>query len=143
MNEQIESTQPETGVAAAGPSELDALRTENASLRQTVRVAAAKQVITAALERLDAASPELLFASAKDNLQFDEAGIPTNVEALVASLRRKYPEQFGSEPFSAGTIDAGAGGSSPQRLTREALSRMTPTEIAGLDWNDVKRVLAS
>jgi hypothetical protein len=61
--------------------------------------------------------------------------------ALLGKLKASFPEQFGTPPPAS--IDAGAGLRPTPQLTREALAKMKPAEIAALDWNDVRRVLAS
>jgi hypothetical protein len=83
-----------------------------------------------------------LFDSIKGKLQFDDEGKPANAAALVRHLKTVHPEQFGSER-TASSIDAGAGGTVTPQLSRDALSRMKPSEIAALDWADVRRVLAA
>jgi hypothetical protein len=143
MNEEnttaSNNLQPEKG---ENGEELDALRSENAELRQAARIASARDMVTTALRRLGASSPALLFESAKGDLQFDEAGAPVNTEALVMSLRGKYPEQFAAAPVIP-TVDAGAGRNAAPPLTRAALAVMTPAEIERLDWFEVCRVLSN
>jgi hypothetical protein len=98
--------------------------------------------MTAALTKAGARSPELLFNSAKESLQFDGEGKAANTAALVEQLKKSFPEQFGVERPS-GSIDGGAGaGSETSYLTKEKLARMTAAEIAKLDWQDVRKVLA-
>lgn len=123
--------------------EILALRAENESLRAAARLRGARDAITASLAAAGARSPELLFEAAKDAIQFGEDGSPQNAEALVSDLKRRYPEQFGA--FSPHPpIDAGAGGSGASpALTKESLARMTPAEIARLDWGAVRQVLAN
>ena len=83
----------------------------------------------------------MLFAHTVDSLQFDGDGKVVNAAATVEKLRREFPEQFGRE--TPPSIDAGAGrGSSASHLTKDALSKMKPAEVARLDWSEVRRVLA-
>jgi hypothetical protein len=123
--------------------EIEALRVENESLRVAVRLRDARDIMTASLSAAGARSSELLFEAAKDSLQFGEDGSPQNAEALVADLKRRFPEQFGAFPPQP-PIDGGAGsnGGAPA-LTKESLARMTPAEIARLDWGAVREVLAN
>ena len=142
--EPIEPTQPplpglETFVPQ--PPDVTQLQTENAELRAAVRLADARASLTTELGKSGARSPELLFEAVKQDVQFDAEGRPINVAGLVDRLRRQYPEQFGMQ--FASSIDAGAGQTPGPRLTREALARMKPSEIAELDWADVRRVLSN
>ena len=119
-----------------------AAQAETEELKTTLRMRDAREEMTAALTKAGACSPELLFNSAKDSLQFDGEGKPANTAALVEQLKKSFPEQFGVERPS-GSIDGGAGaGSETAYLTKEKLARMTAAEISKLDWKDVRKVLA-
>ena len=120
---------------------LNELQTENEQLKATIRLGAAHRQITGELAKAGARSPELLFDSVKADLQFAADGEVENVAALVQKLKQAHPEQFGTQ-HPLGSIDAGAGVAAAPQLTRDALAKMKPAEIAALDWNDVKRVLA-
>ncbi|CAN5487321.1 hypothetical protein BH10ACI2_BH10ACI2_16270 [soil metagenome] len=117
------------------------LQTENEMLRATIRQTTAHRQITGELAKAGARSPELLFASVRSDVQFGEDGSVVNAAALVQRLRASFPEQFGFARPS-GSIDGGAGLAAAPRLTKEALAKMKPAEIAALDWADVRRVLA-
>ncbi len=135
----------ETGEAAnAGTDDsvLDILKAENEQLKNAVRLQSARDEIVRMLGDADAHSPGLLFAYAADMLQFDDDGKLVNAAAITEQLKKTFPEQFGRrEPFAA--IDGGAGSSGPARyLTKEALAKMTPAEIAKLDWAQVRQVLS-
>lgn len=94
------------------------------------------------LEAAEAQSPELLFASVKDDLQFSADGELENAAALVDRLKKQFPEQFGARRPAA-SIDAAAGtGGRSSLLSPETLSRMTPAQIQKLDWAEVRRVLS-
>lgn len=115
---------------------------ETEELKKTLRMRDAREEITTALTKAGAKSPGLLFDSAKDSLQFDADGKAVNAAALVEQLKTSFPEQFGVERPSA-SIDGGAGATGASAyLTKEKLARMTPGEIAKLDWQDVRKVLA-
>ena len=126
----------------AEPIEIEKLRGENADLQLRVRQLTAQGELTAALRSAGARSPELLFEAAKTVLEFDDDGTVTNAESVVAEMKQRFPEQFGSAvPHS---IDGGAGrGASPTALTKEVLSKMKPDEIARLDWAVVREALAN
>jgi hypothetical protein len=140
-DEQAKQDENTTENRVDAAAELAALRAENAELKRTSQIGAARDAVTAALGRLGAASPGLLFEAAKADLQFGESGGLENLEALVAKLQRTFPEQFAGG--GSGSIDAGAGRHSAPQLTRELLGRMKPADIAKLDWSEVRRVLAS
>jgi len=144
MKKQTENTTENTTPPSDGSAEqneMQQLAAENAELKTAVRVAAAKEQITASLARAGARSPALLFDAAKGELQFAEDGQLSNSAAIVERLTRDFPEQFGTEPPAS--IDAGAGRVAAPALSKEALSRMSASEIAKLDWAEVRNVLAA
>jgi len=121
---------------------LQTLAAENAELKAAVRLGAAKEQVTAALSNAGARSPSLLFDAAKGDLQFADDGTLANSAAIVDRLTREFPEQFGVERPVV-SIDAGAGRAVAPALTKDALSRMSASEIAKLDWAEVRNVLAA
>ncbi len=118
------------------------LEVENAELKTAIRLSAAKDAIVSSLAKAGARSPVLMFDAAKGDLQFADDGSLANSAALVATLQAKFPEQFGSDRPGT-SIDAGAGRISVPSLTKEALAAMKPSEIAKLDWADVRNVLST
>lgn len=140
-----EHTRPAEIAATDDPAndpetQLTQLREENARLKGEMRLGTAHRLITEDLKMAGARSPELMFSAVKAELQFGDDGTLLNAAALVNRLRTAFPEQFGSQPTIS--IDAGAGRQAAPRLTREALARMKPAEVASLDWDLVKDVLA-
>jgi hypothetical protein len=127
---------------AAEPSDVDILRARNAELYERLRQLEVRDEVTLALRSAGARSPELVFEAAKGSLQFGGDGSVENSEAVVAQMKQKFPEQFGTAiPPS---IDGGAGQAVlPSALTKEALAKMKPDEIARLDWNVIKEALSS
>ncbi len=121
---------------------LTRLQAENAELKEAVRVSGAREQITNSLREAGARSPSLLFDSVKSDLQFADDGSLTNAEAIVKRLTKRFPEQLGNETVHR-SIDGGAGRVTGTPLTKEALGKMTPAEIAKLDWAAVREVLAS
>ena len=136
--------QPPATAGGADPTDntvLAQLQAENERLKATIRLAEAHRQITGELGRIGARSPELLFEAVKADLQFADDGKLQNAAALVGELKTLFPEQFGTHTPAG--IDAGAGREQPPALTRDALAKMKPAEIAALDWGDVRRVLAA
>ena len=132
-----------TPLTPESSAELDELRRENEDLKQATRLRTARDLMTTELKQTGARSPGLLFDSVIADVQYDDAGEPVNIAALVANLKTKFPEQFGTDTPS-GSIDAGAGsGTRPNFLTPETLARMKPTEIVKLDWAEVRSVLTN
>ena len=137
----------QTTTPAAAPAEAEAkaalaqLQAENEQLKATISFDAAHRQITGELTQAGARSPELLFDSVRGELQFADDGTLENAAAIVAKLKTSFPEQFGTD--TPQSIDAGSGQTAAPRLTRDALHRMSAAEIAELDWNDVRRVLAA
>jgi len=116
------------------------LQTENEELKATIRLGEARRQITGELAKAGARSPGLLFESVKGDLQFADDGTFENGGALVERLKKGFPEQFGPDRTTS-SIDAGAGRVSAPALTKEALAKMKPAEIAALDWAEVKQIL--
>lgn len=134
-SEAVDDNQNTTDNAA-----LAQLQAENEQLKATIRHDAAHRQITGELTQMGARSPELLFDSVKGELQFAGDGTLENAAAIVGKLKMSFPEQFGAD--TPQSIDAGSGQFATPRLTRDALHQMSAAEIAELDWNEVKRVLA-
>jgi len=122
--------------------EAEGLRAENIELKSSIRQRDARERIGQLLAAADARSPELLFTSVKDDLQFSGDGELQNAAALVERLKKTFPEQFG-RPVPTGTVDGGAGTAARAPfLSVESLARMTPSQIQKLDWAEVRRVLS-
>ncbi|HEV7700406.1 MAG TPA: hypothetical protein VGO43_09280 [Pyrinomonadaceae bacterium] len=142
-------TQPTTEGAGVQPpadktdTTLDELRAENERLKRQLKERDAHDSLKDKLKQAGARTPKLLLEAAKHGLQFTAAGELENLAGIVDSLKDKFPEQFGHEKPAVPSIDAGAGRTHKPQLTREALAKMKPSEIAELDWNDVRRVLSS
>lgn len=132
-----------TEPSAADVRSSEEVHAENQNLKQMILLRDAREELTAVLVERGARSPGLLFAYAVDDLQFDDENKLTNVSALVRKLERSFPEQF-EQRSAVPSINGGAGVSNqPAAITRETLAKMRPAEIAALDWNEVKRVLAT
>lgn len=138
----MEETENENATASDAAGEMERLVAENAALKEQGRIRAAAYEIESRLAAAGARSPGLLAKEAREGFQFGEDGKLVNPEALIEQLRRTYPEQFGRDA-AAGSIDAGAGRFTAPPLTREALSRMSPTEIRRLDWDEVRAALSA
>jgi len=125
------------------------LQAENAALKKQLQEQAAHTSLKDKLKQAGARTPKLLLDAAKDALQFTVAGEIENAVEIIEALKEKFPEQFGVTNNALATapaipsIDAGAGRVAKPILTREALAKMTPAQIAELNWDDVRRVLAS
>lgn len=139
MNEQPENTDHDEPSITA-ETDRQNLEVENAELRQAVRMSEAREVLTETLRSAGASSPELMFEAITGQIQFADDGTPANFAAILELLKRKYPEQFVRD-IPAVSIDGGAGRIVPPPLTREALAKMSPAEIARLDWAAVSSVL--
>ncbi len=137
------SQETETQMSQLQPpaADVEQLRTENAQLKAAIRLRDAQASVTTELGKSGARSPELLWDALRHELLFDDEGKPVNSAELIASLRAKFPEQFGTRVPAS--IDGGAGHTDTPLLTRAALAKMKPEDIAKLDWNEVKRVLSN
>lgn len=139
MNEQPENND-RVDPSVTVENDNESLEAENAELRLAVRMSEARELLTGSLRSAGANSPELLFEAVKGQIQFADDGTPANSAAILDLLKRKYPEQFVRE-IPAVSIDGGAGRIVHPPLTREALAKMSPAEIARLDWAAVSSVL--
>lgn len=90
-------------------SDDERLKDENEQLKRDNQTLKAKSQLVSELRKADAQSPELLFQSIRDDLEFDKAGKLSNATNLVKDLKRDYPEQFGKRK-PRGSADGGAGG---------------------------------
>ena|SRR5688572_18650961 len=137
--DETDAGTPDVSESNAGA---ERLRAENEDLRNAIRMRDAREALTNELNAAGARSPELLFATVQGELQFDSEGRLANVAAIAADLKQKFPEQFGSD--HPASIDGGAGRTNQNNfLTRDSLAKMSPQEIARLDWNDVRQVLSN
>ena len=128
--------------ASTDAESVNRLKAENEELKTSIRLRDARDAITKELTAAGARSPELLFQTAKEDLQFDDEGKPANTAAIVRQMQIRFPEQFGVEQ-AAGSVDGGAGASvRGHTLTKESLAKMKPAEIAKLDWAEVRQVLS-
>lgn len=64
--------------------------------------------------------PEAVYALALNKIEFDDDGEPTNVDEIVAALKKSNPKQF---KHSSGRGDGGAGGDN-QREIKPGLDRL-------------------
>lgn len=103
-----------TELENAGKSELERLTGERDSIKgkydalasqfQTVNARAA---VTEAAGRLNAIDSTAVFAIARDSLEFDGNGEPTNVEAVIKDVQKRHPALFRA---ANGSADGGKGG---------------------------------
>lgn len=140
-NDTITEGSPPEAISADAEA-LGKLQAENAELKAAMHLSDARAVVMAALAKAGARSPELLFDAVKGDLQFADDGKLENKSAILERMKTRFPEQFGYEKPTA-SIDGGAGNGGGITLTREALTKMKPAEVAALDWADVRRVLAN
>jgi hypothetical protein len=124
-------------------SDLEKAQSRIKELEEANRTRDAKDTVVEALKKAGSKSPELLWKAMKSDLEFDDKGNLKNLDALVASSKTDFADQFG-EPKPDGTIEGGAGqqSTSASGLTKEKLAAMKPAEIQQLDWEEVKKVMA-
>lgn len=141
-NENIKAETVNHPSVVDDPKAMNMLKAENEELKTSIRLRDARDAITKELAASGARSPDLLFQTAKDDLQFDYEGTVANAAAIVRQMRKQFPEQFGVEQVG-GSVDGGAGASGRSNtLTKESLAKMKPADIAKLDWADVRQVLS-
>ena len=131
--------QAETRPLGSVSKTADELAEEIDQLKAKVHMRDAVYDMQVRLARAGVILPKLLALKAKDRFQFDEDGDVTNADEVFEHLKLTYPAQFTPDPVYS--IDASAGRTPRPTLTKEALSRMTTTEIQRLDWNEVRSAL--
>src|SRR6478672_5763292 len=136
---------PEPEKAVTSTDDLAALRAENEKLKESLRLRDAHDTLKQKLKQAGARTPKLLLEAAKHALKFTAEGMLENAHEVVDDLIDRFPEQFGQDtsPQPHTSIDAGSGRTAHPTLTREALAKMKPEQIAKLDWADVRRVLSN
>ena len=75
-------------------AERDALAGELETVRQQVRVTRGKAAVLAAANEANAVTPGVVYRAVAADLEFDDSGEPTNVDDLIATLRREAPVLF-------------------------------------------------
>lgn len=77
----------------------------------------------------------------RSEIEYDDAGEPTNVAGLVAKLKKENGDLFATGGAGgAGSADGGNRGGGAT-LTKEQIKKMTPAEI-NARWPEVQKVLA-
>lgn len=79
--------------------------------RLSIRQMEAERVVERIAKRASAEHPEVIYRLIKDDLEWGDDGKPTNVDELVADLKRDYPRYFVA-PVAVGA-DAGKSGGDP------------------------------
>lgn len=86
--------------------ERDTLLQRVTDLEQRNRATAGKVVALEAARKANAIAPNAVYALIRDDLEFDDADAPTNVDALIANARKAEPSLFQA---SSGSGDGGRG----------------------------------
>jgi hypothetical protein len=79
------------------------------ALETRLRDLSARSAVTDAATKVNAISPRAVFALIRSDLEFDEAGEPTNVDALIKQAQKDEPSLFRA---ANGSGDGGKGGAS-------------------------------
>lgn len=116
--EDANKTEVERSATAAKAAEERATAAE-----QRLQTANARVAVTDAATKANATSIKAVFALVRDDLEFDDAGEPTNVAELIAQARKDEPTLFRA---SSGSGDGSKGAndrSSPDKQDLNALFR--------------------
>ncbi len=89
--------------------ELDRLKRQLEEFQSEARRQRAENIVLKTLSGQGAEYPEAVWKIVKDDLVFDDAGNPTNVELLLKTAKQNFPKLFGkqTQPGSPGKIDPG------------------------------------
>lgn len=85
---------------------LQAAEARATQYQQRVRDLTAQSVVTDAARDAGAIAPSLIYRAVRGDLEFDDDGNPTNVDAVLADLRKTSPEAFRA---AGGSGDGGKG----------------------------------
>lgn len=111
-----------------------------AELRQARTETAARDLAAEIGIRADRARQALLLVQGQ--IEYDDAGRPTNLEKLLRDLLKSTPEwSTQANPTSAGGPTNAARQPGGAALSREAIEKMTPTEI-NARWAEISAWLA-
>lgn len=113
----------------AGKPEADRLATERdaaakraEAAEQRLRDANARVAVTEAATKVNAISVRAVLKLIEDDLEFDDEGTPTNVDALIAAAKKDEPSLFRA---AAGSADGGKNGTTGTREVNPGLDRLT------------------
>ncbi len=107
----------------AGKSELDKLTGERDALRervQTQQQRLGRASVIEAATKANAVVPRAIYGLMRDDIEFDDDGEPTNIDALIAALRQDDASLFKA---SAGSADGGKRGESATDTDLNSLLR--------------------
>jgi hypothetical protein len=76
------------------------------TLETRLRDMSARSAVTDAASKANAKHPTLIYRAVKDELEFDDEGNVTNVDAVLKALKAEAPDLF---PAAAGSGDGGRG----------------------------------
>lgn len=82
---------------------------ERDDLRATMRRMEAERVVERVAKKNSAEHPDIIYRLIKDDLRYDDDGNATNVDELIAELRKDYPRYF----VAPTAVGADAGKASP------------------------------
>jgi len=91
-------------------------------------------------EQKDEKPPENGVESAAEEAA--ESGFQTALDELKEEFA-EIKKALSARAAKVADIDAAAGRREEPKLTKEALAKMSPAEIARLDWKEVRRVLSA
>ena len=103
-------------------AERDRLAQQLQERETRLREVTARGVVTEAAGKLNGRAPGLIFKAIKDDLEYDDDGNPTNVDTLLAQLKKDEPELF---PAVRGKADGGAGDDRSAPEPKAGLERLS------------------
>ena len=115
------------------------LETQLADREKALKEKTSYAAVVDAAARLGAAKPAMLHRLIEGEIEFDDAGSPKNVDALVKDFLKMNPEFTSTAGHPTG--DAGQGARGRSALTRDDIKKMKPEEI-NKRWSEVSEVLA-
>jgi hypothetical protein len=89
--------------------ELADLKTRADAAETELRTARTKDAFSEAAAKARVKNSAKLFALVSDSIEYDDAGKPKNVAAVIERARKDFPEEFGA---TGSSVDGGASGKS-------------------------------
>lgn len=99
---------------------LASLQQERDDAQAALRSERAERRIAAAASKANAVRPDAIVRLVRDELEFGDDGLPSNLDAVISKARKEYPELF---RLAAGGADGGAGGKSATPVDMNARIR--------------------
>lgn len=118
---RIVKRETERALKTAAQPELDAARTKVTELESKLAHRELRDQVTEAAARAGAKNASLVFRAIEEKIERDEHGKAANLDEVIKTARRDYPELFRRD--TTGNADGGAGQQNQPTLSMNELLR--------------------